>query len=95
MAHLLRYSEWQGADNYWHCNDVEDLGHGSGYWWHPARMLGLTPAAYVEKIIKEFNPIVYHNEDCSFVSFSWRKQSDMRRFKNWLNKEARDKNFQI
>ena len=95
MVHLMHFLEWQGASGVWYCGDTSDLGKGSGYWWLPARMLGITPAAYVEKIIKEFNPIVYHNEDCSFVSFSWKSQSDMRRFKNWLNAEARSRNFMI
>lgn len=96
MAHLLRYSEWQGADNYWHCNDVEDLRHGSGYWWHPARMLGLTPAAYLKKVIDEFQPDeVHHSDDCSYVGWKWKSQTQMRKFKNWINAEARKHQFYL
>lgn len=96
MAHLLRYSEWQSASGNWHCNDVEDLGHGSGYWWHPARMLGMTPAAYVKMVIEDFKPDeIRHSQDCSYVGWSWQSQAQMKKFKNWINAEARKRNFMV
>lgn len=96
MAHLLRYTEWQGATGTWHCNDVEDLANGSGYWWHPARMLGMTPADYLKMVIEDFKPDnIYHNDDCSFVGWSWNEQAKMRKFKNWINAAARRENFML
>ena len=94
MAHLYKLSEWKDNCGYWHCNDIEDLANGSGYWWHPARMLGMTPAAYVGMVTENFKPdLVYHNEDCSFVVWSWKSQAQMRKFKRYINAEARKKNF--
>ena len=94
MSHLYKQTEWKDSCDYWHCNDVEDLANGSGYWWHPARMLGLTPAAYVKMVVENFKPdSVCHNEDCSFVGWSWKSQVQMRKYKNWVNAEARKRNF--
>lgn len=96
MKHLFEMKEFQGSSEKWYCSDVSDLAHNSGAWYLPARMLGLTPAQYLSKVINEYKPnSVYHNEDCSFVSFSWDKQSDMRKFKLFINKEARNRNFLI
>lgn len=95
MSHLMKYTEWE-SNGYWHCNDVEDLANGSGYWWHPARMLGLTPAAYLKKVIDEFEPDeVSHSADCSYVGWKWKSQTKMRKFKNWLNAEARKHQFYL
>lgn len=94
--HTFKMTEWQTASGYWCCNDVEDLGKGSGYWWHPARMMEITPAAYVEWVIKNFKPDrVSHSDDCSFVGFSWKDQDKMRKYKNHINRIARQKNYKV
>ena len=47
-------------------------------------------------LIEKFEPDrIFHNEDCSFVGWGWKSQSQMRKYKNWINAEARKKNFQI
>lgn len=96
MAHLLKYSEWQGGSGVWYCNDVEDLANGSGRWWIPARMLGLSLDKYVEMLIKDFkvDSISYSQEEDVLI-YWWNKQADMRRFKNWLNAAARKAQFYI
>lgn len=38
------------------CNDVSDLAGISGYWWVPARMLGISPASFVQLLIEKFQP---------------------------------------
>ena len=96
MAHLYKVTEWQGSSDLWYCNDIEDLGKGSGRWWIPARMLGFSLDKYVEMLIKDFkvNNIKY-NEERDVLVFSWRKQADMRKYKNWINAAARKANFYI
>lgn len=96
MAHLMRYTEWEGANGYWHCNDIEELGKGSGYWWFPARMLNMSPADYLKWVIDNFHPDkITHSEDCSFVGFGWKSQTQMRKYKNKINALARQHNFII
>ena len=92
---LLRYEEWE-CSGYWLCNDLSDLCSVRSKWWAPARMLNITPAEYAQLLIDKFHPdrIVYSEEhDC--LVYSWRKQSDMRLFKNWLNAQARKYQFII
>lgn len=94
--HQLKMSSWQGGSGSWYCGDIEELGKGSGHWSLPARMLGMTPAKYLEWVIKNFKPDnVFHSEDCNFVGFSWKDQSKMRKYKNYMNAEARRRKFQI
>lgn len=94
--HIYKAEEWQLESGYWVCNDTSDLGNGSGYWWHPARMLNISPANYVKLVIDKFNPDeVWHSDDCSIVGFRWKSQSKMRIYKNWLNSEARKHQYYI
>jgi len=93
--HLFKMAEWQGSSGNWYCADTSDLEHDSGVWFLPARMLGISPADFLSKVINEYKPdSIYSNRE-GFVCFSWLKQSDMRRYKNWINKEARNRNFTI
>lgn len=92
---LLKYVEWECSGR-WHCNDTSDLCSIRALWWAPARMLNISPAEFVQLLIDRFHPdyIAYSIEhDC--LVYSWRKQSDMRLFKNWLNAQARKYNFII
>lgn len=93
---LYKMTEWSSPSGAWHCNCIDDLAHNSGVWYLPARILNLSPAAYIEYVIKNFKPdhISADKEKC-FVSFSWESQTEMRKFKNFINKKAREVNFQI
>ena len=50
--HILHYQEWQSSTGYWYCNDVSDLAGISGYWWVPARMLGITHAYFLALLVE-------------------------------------------
>lgn len=96
MTHLYKMTEWQSAGGAWYCNDVEDLGNGSGRWWIPARMLGLPPVEFVKLLVEEFKvDNISYNIEKDVLVYSWRSQAAMRRFKNWTNAMARKCNFQI
>lgn len=94
MAHILKYQEWQSPTGYWHCNDVSDLAGISGYWWVPARMLGLTPADYVKWLIKNYQPdrISFNGKT---LLFSWSKEhyGKCHKFVLDINREARNRKF--
>jgi hypothetical protein len=58
--------------------------------------MNMTPAEYVEWLIVNFKPdhIVY-SEEHDVLVYSWKKQADMRLFKNKLNALARKYNYVI
>jgi hypothetical protein len=93
---LYRCEEWQGSSGYWYCEHTSTFPHNVQKWVVPARILGVSPADFIQLLIEKFKPDhIWHNEDCSFVGWGWKSQSQMRVYKNWINAEARKKNFQI
>ena len=60
----------------------------------PGRILKMSPAEYVKMMVEKYHAIVTYSEDFSFVGFQWKNQADMRKFKNFINKEARTVNYQ-
>ena len=94
MAHILKYTEFQSPTGYWYCNDVSDLAGISGYWWAPARMLGITPADFVALLIEKYQP-----DEISFngktLLYSWKEENygKMHSYLLWINREARNRKF--
>lgn len=96
MKTLLKYVEWTDGIGNWYCNDTSNLSGIAGLWWVPARMLGLSPADYVQLLIEEFKPDeVKYFEDNDVLIYSWKSQVAMRSFKNFINAEARKRNFKV
>ena len=94
MAHLFRMEEWE-ANGKWHCADTTDLANGSASWWIPCRVLDITPAAFVKMLVEEYHATVDWRAEKGLLFVSWEKQSDMRKYKNKINKIAREKVFFI
>ena len=95
MAHIFKMTEWQsGSGNRWYCNDVEDLGNNSGAWWHPANILGLTPAQFALELLNTYKVdyISYNND---VLIYYWKSQAAMRKFKNYVNAQARKKSYMV
>ena len=90
---MIKYDEWQDGVGMWHCGNVSDVAHGSNDWWLPARYLGITPCDFAKLLVEKFHVDMidyltkYNN--IGVLTYAWKKQSDMRVFKNWLNKEIR------
>ena len=97
MAHLYKLTEWEsGAGGRWYCNDVSDLGNGSGLWYYPARMLNISPDEYVKMLVEKYKPDdISYNADTNVLVFSWNTQSAMRKYKNEMNAIARKMNFMV
>ena len=90
---LLKYSEWEIAGQ-WYCNDISDLTSIRSKWWAPARMLNISPADYVKLIIDKFKPdSIHYFPENDVLIYSWKSIAAMRLFKNWLNKQARERKF--
>lgn len=95
MKHLYKMSEWQSPTGKWYCNDIEDLSGIAGLWWIPARLLNIPLVDFVSMLVYEYNAMVSYNIERDVLIYSWDKQSEMRRFKNYINKKARETNFMI
>ena len=96
MKQLLKYTEWNDGFGNWHCNDTSDLCSVRALWWTPARMLNISPAEYVKLLVEKFHPDkITYIEEADVLIYSWRKQADMRAFKNWLNAQARKYNYVV
>lgn len=94
---IYKLTEWQDVNTgRWHCNCIDALGQGSGYWWHPARIMGISPAKYLQWVIDNYKPDkINHNLDGSVIWFEWNSQITMRLYKNKINALARKVNYQI
>ena len=93
---LYRLEEWQGASGIWYCEHTSSFPANVEKWVIPARVLNMSVDDFLRMLIKDFKPdVITIKKDGSFVSWGWSKQSEMRKFKNFINSEARKKNFQI
>ena len=93
---LFKMTEWQSASGKWYCGCIDNLAGDSGAWYLPARILNISPAEFIELLIKKYEPDdIYYNKETGFFSYSWTDQSKMRVFKNWINTKARTAKFQI
>ena len=92
---LYRLEEWE-SNGKWYCEHTSTHPAGIVIWVIPARLLDIPADEFIKWLIKNYNPdCIFHNEDCSFVGWAWKDQSTMRKFKNYINKLSREKNFQI
>ena len=93
MAHIYKMEEWV-SNGRWHCGDVSALAAGSNTWWYVPSLLQITPVEYFYLLRDKFhaNHFKYQTKYDVFM-FSFDTQADCRKFKNYINKIARDKKF--
>ena len=92
---LYKLTEFENISG-WHVLCNEGIGTVANSWYFPARVLGISPAEFIEWLIENYKPddIHWNKEKCLFF-YGWKNQDQMRKFKNFINAEARKKNFQI
>lgn len=96
MAHIYKMSEWQSPTGEWYCNDTEDLGHNSGAWWHPARILGIPCEEFVKLLVEQYKVTkISYNEQADVLIYSWTSQAAMRKYKNAINAAARKVGYKV
>lgn len=96
MSHVYKLSEWQSQTGRWFCDDISDLGHGSGAWYLPARILNISLTDFVLLLKNEYNvSFIMYSKEHDMLIYSWDNQNDMRRYKNFINAKARQINFII
>jgi hypothetical protein len=97
MSKLYVASEFKSVSGDIHiqCDDLVGTGRN---WIEPARVLGIQPTELIMKLKTEYNAhITPYRKDgkINFIGYSWSNLADARRFKNYLNKIAREKNYMI
>lgn len=94
MSHLYVTSEWQGASGCWYVNDVTDFTSVACKWWAPVRLLDMTPVEYVLMLKNNFKAKDFkYTKEKNVLIFSFDTQADARKYKNFINKKAREKQF--
>ena len=91
--HIYKAEEWQSPSGRWLCGDVSALAADSNDWTYPMQIFDLTPEKYVKLLIHAFNADVHYNSSANVLTFSFSSLADCRKFKNLVNKKAREKNF--
>jgi hypothetical protein len=84
----LKYDEWE-QNGRWHCADVHNLTNDKSYWWYPARCMGMPLVDFVKMLINEFQVDYITFPSQKILIYSWKSQAKMRKFKNWINAQAR------
>ena len=92
--HILKLAEFNDGWGNWHCADNTTVN--SAYWWLIPRMLKMELPDYVKWLKETYCPdkITYTAKGHVLI-YSWRNQSQMRKFKNYINKKARETNFMV
>ena len=88
--------EWQGDSGYYYISNITDLGNNSGYWGHLLKIFDVDVDNLVKLLVDEFHVdyINYYIESDVLIYY-WKSLTAARKFKNELNKKAREKKYMI
>ena len=96
--HLYKLSYWKDNPfiNKWRVNDVNNLAGISAKWYVPMRLLDLSIEEYIHLLVEKFNVCgLRYYEPTNYLSFYFNKESNAKKFCNYINKIAKQKNFYI
>lgn len=86
---LYKADIWESFSG-WMVND----NHGNaGYWWHPMRILNLTPEKYIDLLIQYGAKNFRYEARTNVLIFSFETRDKANAFKNFINKKARERNY--
>ena len=88
--------EWQGSSGVYYVNCLKDLGNNSGNWVHMLKIFNVNVDKLVKLLTDEFH-VDYLNYyiETDVLIFSWNSLTAARKFKNEINKKAREKKYMI
>ena len=94
---VYQMKAWQSSGNgYWHCGCVDKLGQNSNAWWHPARILGISPASFISLLLEKYKPDdISYSLDKNYLEYSFKSEIAMKKFMRDINQKARQINYQI
>lgn len=93
---LYKMSAWQGGSGKWYCNNIDRLAGATGKWWAPARFLHMSLEDYILMLFNDFDiddASYFIKTDC--LIYSWNKESKCKKFVSWINKQAKQHNWNI
>lgn len=93
IPQVYKAEEWE-SNGYWHVNDTSDLCGIAGHWWVPARILGKSPAEFIEWLIETYQPDRLHYDGKNFF-YSWSNYGKAHSYLLYINKVARQKKFLV
>jgi len=95
MEHILKYTEWE-INGKWYCTDISSFSKGSGLWYHIPNMLNISYIDYIY-LLKDKYYVTYmkYKPEYNVLIFAFDSLALCRKFKNDMNKIAREKNFYI
>lgn len=93
MEHIYKAEEWE-SNGKWHCGDVSALAANSNAWWHVSNLLAISPVDYICLLKDTFHAKHFHyTAKANVLSFSFDTLVDCRKFKNYINKKARENKY--
>jgi len=92
---MLYIEEEVQMGDYWHSFCKKNLGKKYQQWMVPCRILNISPAEYVRLLVTEYNAIIHWSPEHRFLGRKWVNHADQRRWRLYINKKARERNFQI
>lgn len=96
MFKVYKMVEWQAASGVWYVNVPGKVGTAANAWWVPPRILDIPVNDYVLLLREEYGAEnIKYFEDSNTLIFSFPTQLLARKYKNWINTKARNKNFLV
>lgn len=93
--HIYKTTEWK-SNGYYYCGDISALGKDSNKWWYPCNILSISPVEYVNLLINKFHAVgLHYSATKDVLIFKFTTLTDCRKYKNFINKVAKEKNFTI
>jgi hypothetical protein len=95
---ILKLTEYTDMVGFHHIQSDDLVGTGLN-WIVPARVLSLDVPTFLMMLKKDYEAIItiYKNDDDSvkFVGFKWRDLAMARKYKNYVNRIAREKRITL
>ncbi len=94
-THIYKVEEWENGGQ-WYVGDVSNLAIGSNLWWYGPAAANLSPIEYVKLLITKFKVShIQYKVKSDVLIFSFDSLEDCRKYKNYINKQARQNKFYI
>ena len=93
--HILRLEEFE-CSNRWYCAATAEIGKLGNKWYVLPYALKMTPYEFVEMLANTFHPdelSLLDGPNGSVLAYSWKSQTAMRKYKNWINAQLRKQQF--
>ena len=94
MIHIYKCEEWQSPTGQWLCGDVSAPAANSNTWWYPANILGISVEEYVKILVSKYHAVdLRYETKYDVLIFRFNSLADCRKYKNDINKKAREIKF--